>query len=298
MALVASLLAGIAIALLISVAVVLKLQQPEQGDDSWRDRAPLMFRLMRPFVNLFAYRIASSVPPQKLEAIKEKLFKAGLSYVLRPEELIASRRVCAGIALLFVGYLYLLLNLAFDTTLLIAFVVGLLGYSYPDLWLRDVIKRRELKTATQFPFFLDVLVLAIRAGLNFASAVAHAVERIPDGPVRTEFSRYLRETRTGVSRREALRNLSERIAIPSVANFVAVINQSEQTGGELGDLLTKQAEQRRTERFLLAEKLANQAPVKMLGPLIGLLFPITLIIILFPLVIKARDSGAFGLFLN
>ena len=66
----------------------------------------------------------------------------------------------------------------------------------------------------------------------------------------------------------------------------------------MGDLLTKQAEQRRTERFLLAEKLANQAPVKMLGPLIGLLFPITLIIILFPLVIKARDSGAFGLFLN
>lgn len=297
MGLIASLMFGIAIALLVSVIVVLKLQQPAQADDSWRDRAPMMFRLVRPFVRLFAYQIASSVAPQRLEVIREKLFKAGLSYVLRPEELIASRRIFAGVALLMVAYFYVLIELSLGTTLMLAFVFGLLGYSYPDIWLRDVIKRRELKTSTQFPFFLDVLVLAIRAGLNFASAVAHAVERIPEGPVRTEFSRYLRETRTGVSRREALRNLSQRMAIPAIANFVAVINQSEQTGGELGDLLTKQAEQRRVERFLLAEKLANQAPVKMLGPLVGLLFPITLIIILFPLMIKARDAGAFGFFM-
>ncbi len=294
MALIASLFAGITIALLVSVAVILKLQAPAEGDESWRDKAPLMFRLMRPFVNLFAYKIASSVSPQKLQSVKEKLFKAGLSYVLRPEEFIAGRRVCAGIALLLVAYVYFLLDLSWSNTLLAALLMAVLGYSYPDIWLRDVIKKRELKTSTQFPFFLDVLVLAIRAGLNFASAVAHAVERIPESPVRTEFSRYLRETRTGLSRRDALRNLSERIAIPAVANFVAVINQCDQTGGELGDLLSKQAAQRRIERFQLAEKLANQAPVKMLLPLVGLLFPITLIIIMFPLFIKARDTGVFG----
>ncbi len=297
MALIASLFAGIAIALLVSIVIVLKLQAPDGIDDTWRDKPPTAFRLLRPFVNLFAYRIASSVSPQKLELIKEKLFKAGLSYVLRPEEFIASRRVCAGIGMLIAVYFYFLLNLSWNNTVLIGLILGVLGYAYPDIWLRDVIKKREQKTSIQFPFFLDVLVLAIRAGLNFASAIAHAVERIPEGPVKTEFSRYLRETRTGLSRREALRNLSERIAIPSVANFVAVINQSEQTGGELGDLLSKQAVQRRTERFLLAEKLANQAPVKMLAPLVGLLFPITLVIILFPLLIKARDAGGFSLFL-
>ncbi len=99
-----------------------------------------------------------------------------------------------------------------------------------------------------------------------------------------------------MSRRLALNHLARRIDLPAVTNFVASINQAEETGGEIGNVLMQQARQRRTERFLKAEKLANQAPVKMLGPLVGLLFPITFIIIVFPIFIKARDSGTLGFF--
>jgi len=86
------------------------------------------------------------------------------------------------------------------------------------------------------------------------------------------------------------------VAIPAVTNFVASVTQAEETGGSLGDVLADQARQRRQERFVRAEKLANQAPVKMLFPLIALLFPITFIIIGFPIVIQLVESGAFEIF--
>lgn len=91
-------------------------------------------------------------------------------------------------------------------------------------------------------------------------------------------------------------HMSDRVQMPAVGNFVSAINQADESGGEVGEVLSVQANQRRMERFLRAEKLANQAPVKMLLPLIGLLFPITFIIILFPILIKARDSGTLDFF--
>lgn len=84
--------------------------------------------------------------------------------------------------------------------------------------------------------------------------------------------------------------------LPAVTNFVASVVQAEQTGGSLGDVLADQARQRRQERFLRAEKLANQAPVKMLFPLIALLFPVTFIIIGFPIAIQLLEAGALSLF--
>lgn len=79
-------------------------------------------------------------------------------------------------------------------------------------------------------------------------------------------------------------------------NVVGVINHAEETGGELAGILLSQARQLRRERFLRAEKLANQAPMKLLLPLIGLLFPVTFLIIVFPLFMKARDSGTLAFF--
>jgi tight adherence protein C len=90
--------------------------------------------------------------------------------------------------------------------------------------------------------------------------------------------------------------LAARIMLPAVTSFVAAVAQAEQTGGSLGEVLADQARRRRQERFLRAEKLANQAPVKMLFPLIALLFPTTFIIIGFPIVIQLLQAGVFTLF--
>jgi tight adherence protein C len=136
----------------------------------------------------------------------------------------------------------------------------------------------------------------MKAGLNFIAALEQAVGSLREGPVKQEFSRYLRESRAGLSRRAALDRLATRVMLPAVTNFVAAVSQAEQTGGSLGDVLADQTRQRRQERFLRAEKLANQAPVKMLFPLIALLFPTTFIIIGFPIVIQLLEAGALSLF--
>jgi tight adherence protein C len=197
-----------------------------------------------------------------------------------------------------VGCAYVVFVLRLDDPLYLACAASVVPFAhlYPDLWLRDARKRRQARFEKDFPFFLDVLVLGMRAGLTFGAAVEQAIQQSRDGPVKEEFGRYLRDTRTGIARRVALDRLAERALIPAVHNFTASVTQAEETGGSLGDVLADQARQRRQERFLRAEKLANQAPVKMLFPLIALLFPITFIIIGFPIVIQLIDSGAFDIF--
>jgi len=171
-----------------------------------------------------------------------------------------------------------------------------LGYYYPEIWLKDIVKKRRAIVDKQFPFFLDLLVLTMRAGLNFGSATDHAVSKMTMGPIKAEFTRMLRDIRTGMSRQEALVNLSIRMDVASITNFVAAVNQADETGGELVPALIAQSKQRRTERFLLAEKKANQAPVKMLLPLVVFLFPIIFIIIFFPIIYRAQSSGTMSFF--
>ena len=235
------------------------------------------------------------MPGHKRDVLQTQLNAGGLAYVITPAEFLVVRRAAfiAGLAV----SLYVIFVLGVTDPMYVAAACSLapFAYMYPDLWLRDSTKRRQLRFEKEFPFFLDVLVLGMKAGLTFTAAVEQSIEQLREGPVRQEFARYLRETRTGVTRRIALDRVAARVMIPAVTNFVASVTQAEETGGSLGDVLADQARQRRQERFLRAEKLANQAPVKMLFPLIALLFPITFIIIGFPIVIQLIEAGAFDI---
>jgi tight adherence protein C len=293
-----SLLMALSLGFLIFGIGMLRIQRPDAGNDDWRDRPPILFRLSRPIVNLFSHRVASSLKPYQLEVTQDKLNSAGMGYTIRPEEYVVTRRVGLGTGITLFVYFYT--NITFDSiwyVVILALIIPA-SYFYPDIWLRDKIKYRHSRFEKDFPFLLDLLVLSMRAGLNFSSALSHSVSKVPSGPVKEEFVRLLRDTRTGISRHEALLNLGKRVNLPPVSNFVAAINQAEETGGELSETLMTQAAQRRSERFLKAEKLANQAPVKMLAPLIGLLFPIVFVVIMFPIFVKARDTGALDFFLR
>lgn len=282
--------------LLIPIALRSRARQSADRDVAWRDRLPPALKLLRPLVRWYASTVDEGLSAHKRDVIQTQLNAAGASYMITPAEFLVIRRLSfiAGL----VGALYVILILGIKDPMYVA-VVGCLApfsYLYPNIWLRDAAKRRQRRFEKEFPFFLDVLVLGMKAGLTFTAAVEQSIDQLREGPVREEFSRYLRETRTGVSRRIALDRLAARVIIPAVTNFAASVSQAEETGGSLGDVLADQARQRRQERFLRAEKLANQAPVKMLFPLIALLFPITFIIIGFPIVIQLIDSGALDIF--
>ena len=122
-------------------------------------------------------------------------------------------------------------------------------------------------------------------------SVAHLTQHGPVGVMRNEFQRILRDMRAGKSRSDAMRDMALRVNDPSVTNFTNAVIQAERMGMSLGPVLRAQADQRRSERFLRAEKLAMEAPVKMLFPLLAFIFPCTFIVLFFPIVMKFMHSG-------
>ena len=137
-------------------------------------------------------------------------------------------------------------------------------------------------TAREKP--LDLLTISVRAGLGFDGALAKVVEKLK-GPLTDEFRRALAEIRVGKSRRESLRDIIPRTEVPPLTNFIGAIIQAEQLGVSISKILQVQSEQLRIERRQRAEEMAAKAPIKMLFPLVGCIFPSLFIVILGPAVI-------------
>src|SRR5690606_25565490 len=123
---------------------------------------------------------------------------AGAAYLINPAEFVVIRRVVAVLGATISVTVILWFELRDPLHLAIAAAVTPLSFLYPDLRLREVTKRRQSRFEKQFPFFLDVLVLAMKAGLNFTAALEQAVGSLAQGPVKQEFARYLRESRAGL----------------------------------------------------------------------------------------------------
>lgn len=265
-----------------------------EADDTWRDKAPWLIRTNALMLPELIAIVQTRLPEKAHNASLRKLQEAGLQYAITPAEFLVTRFTCV-LSVLILGTLALLFIKPFELRLLYA-LIGLLvlAWFYPVIWLRDVSKRRKQAIDKDFPFFLDVVVLTMKAGLAFPAAIEQSTSRLPDGPVRQEFFRLIREVRTGSSRSEALQQLAKRVRLASVSNFVAVVAQADESGGSLTKALQEQARQRRRERFQRAEKLANQAPVKLLFPLVAFLFPVTFMIIGYPLFKQLSSSGFLG----
>ena len=133
--------------------------------------------------------------------------------------------------------------------------------------------------------------MCVEGGLNLQGALGQAMEKGPAGPLRNEFAVVLRDLRSGLSRADALRRMAERLDIQEITSFVSSIIQAEKMGASLASVLRVQSEQRRNERFQRAEKMAMEAPVKLVGPLVIFIFPVTFIVLGFPIVMKVIGEG-------
>jgi len=178
-----------------------------------------------------------------------------------------------------------------DTVLAIIMgVVGIgIGYILPEFWLGRRIKGRQKVILKMIPDALDLLTISVRAGLGFDAALAKVVEKLP-GPLSDEFRRALAEVRVGKARREALRDMIPRTNVQPLSNFIGAIIQAETLGVSISKVLQIQSEQLRIERRQRAEQLAAQAPIKMLFPLVGCIFPSLFIVILGPAVIQMINN--------
>lgn len=182
-------------------------------------------------------------------------------------------------------------SLPSGTVLWATVLAALLGLWWPERWLKLKRIARERALLKDLPFMLDLLTLSVESGASLAAALAHAAGKGPPGPLRDEIQRVLQEVRSGRARVQALRDLATRTDLPAISNWVAAMISAQQQGSSLGPVLRAQADQRREERFLKAEKAAMKAPVKMLFPLLVFIFPCTFLLLFFPVAVRLVQEG-------
>jgi tight adherence protein C len=166
-----------------------------------------------------------------------------------------------------------------------------LGYIGPNIWLGGKIARRGETIARMLPDTLDLLTVSVEAGLGFDAAVAKVCEKMT-GPLIDEMKIMSREIRVGATRRDALRNMGDRIGAEEVKSFTRAIIQAEELGASLGRTLRVQAQDMRILRQLAAEEKAMKAPVKMLFPTVLFIFPSMFIVILGPAALGIMEGLA------
>ncbi|MGS1106635.1 type II secretion system F family protein [Achromobacter anxifer] len=160
----------------------------------------------------------------------------------------------------------------------------------PGLWLRSLSVKRRRSIERDLPFVFDMMTLCVEAGLSVHGALQMAAQSGPPGVLRDALADALAEMRAGVSRTAAIKALAERSNSPLARNWAAALAQAEALGISLGPVLRAQAAQSRSDRHLRAEQQAMQAPVKMLLPLIGCIFPCTFIVLAFPVMVQLLQS--------
>jgi tight adherence protein C len=166
--------------------------------------------------------------------------------------------------------------------LLFAAIAAVVGFILPEFYLTRVIKKRQHEIQRALPDCMDLLVICVEAGLGFDGALLRFVQKT-DNHLSHEFARVLQEMRVGRSRREALRDCVTRTQVPDLANFIAALIQAEQLGVSVTQVLTVQADQMRTIRRQRAQELAQQAPIKMLIPMLLFIFPALCVVLIGPL---------------
>ncbi|NLF53650.1 MAG: type II secretion system F family protein [Thauera phenolivorans] len=258
-------------------------------DRSWLDRPPAFVHWLWWPTRWIAHLGGARLPARLQQRTLARLRIAGLDYVMTPSQLLA-HRVAAALTLGLVGATAAA-NLP-GHGVSIGFVIGgAAGLLLALSWFNDRVQRQRSLLLKTLPFFLDLVTLCVEAGLNLTGAFQQAVAKGPAGPLRDGLQRVLRDIRAGKSRADALRELAERLDEPAIGYLVSAIIQAESMGMSLGPVLRAQAEQRRMERFALAEKKAMEAPVKLLLPLIAFIFPCTFLVLGFPIALKFMEMG-------
>lgn len=298
--------------LLIAVALVVIAMRDKEGADPLADRLAefaergeaatlheiemsqsFVDRIVIPSANKLG-EIALKITPQKaLNEIERKLEMAGNPRGIQPTTFFASRfilMVLFGSAMVLVfkeGVFASLLNFALTA------VVTALGFMLPNILLDQRIKSRQLSVSRALPDALDLLTICVEAGLGFDAAMRKVADKW-DNELSIAFGRALQEIQLGKLRREALRDMADRIGASEFESFVAAVIQSEQLGVSMAKILRIQSDDMRVRRRQRAEQAAQRAPVLMLLPMAFLIFPTIMLLTMGPAILMVMYGPISG----
>ena len=245
---------------------------------------PFFDRTIKPLAGRLSGAVARITSSSFSERTEKRLAMAGNPGDMKVADWLGIKAIVAGVGFGILFILFGVLSGQIVQGLLLALVGAGIGYLGPEFWLGRRVRARQKAILLQIPDALDLLTISVRAGLGFDAALGKVVEKM-SGPLVDEFRRALAEVRVGKARREALRDIVPRTEVQPLTNFIGAIIQAEQLGVSISKVLQVQSEQLRIERRQRAEEQAAQAPIKMLFPLVGCIFPSLFIVILGPAII-------------
>jgi tight adherence protein C len=254
-------------------------------------------RIVLPFFNSVGKISQRFTPQATLQSTRRKLEMAGNPMRMDPSFFLTLRII---LAVVFGGLIFLVFMIGkrnWGEGLGLTVLFLLLGFMFPELWLSSKISRRQKGVFRAMPDALDLLTVCVEAGLGFDAAMAKVQEKW-DNELALEFGRVIQEIRLGKLRRDALRDMAERIAVAELTSFVAAVIQSEQLGVSLAKVLRIQSDQMRVRRRQMAEEEAHRAPIKMIFPIALLIFPSILIVLLGPAAMMLMQSALGGILLG
>ena len=244
-------------------------------------RLPLFVRLLLPFISVTRPAASGNAFAVWRDMADPKLWMAGLGDAFTPVDYIALRLV-----FLIVSLLLIVLGMAAGQ-ILICLALALLFAVYPGVWISSTIRKRQLSIMKALPNVLDLLTLSVESGRDLLSALRDILARRKVDPLGEELLRTFQEIQLGRKRTDALRALTLRVRQADLTAAINAIIQAEELGVSIAQILHIQSDMQRNKRFMLAEKLANEASVKIIIPIILLILPAVFLVLVGPLALRA-----------
>lgn len=259
------------------------------GHEPAKSKSPFI-NFSRPLVHNFTLQHALRIKnPNYRKNVEKKLLTAGLSGELNADEFIGLQ-ILWGIMFPFV-LMILKFTMGLGFPYWFCALIGAIGAYFPHLYCRLQTNIRYVSVIADLPFFIDLLALSTEAGLDFINSIQRIVDKAENSILAEELSIVLKDIKLGSARAEALKALAIRLDIPEVTSFVAVINDADQTGASISQVLKDQSTQMRVERFVRAEKAGAKAAQLMLVPMILFVMPAVFIVVFAPVVLQFIYGG-------
>ena len=249
---------------------------------------PLSERLLQPIIAGFSGLVGRFYPQNTVRGLSLRLKRAGME-TTSTEFFLGVKGFSAIVGGVLVSGL--VNAITGDPLFTLGALLGgiVLGFMAPDFYLSSRAGGRAGQIIEQLPDALDLLTISVEAGLGFDAALVKVTEKMK-GALSEEFKRASGEQRVGKSRQESLRGITERVEVKELQNFISAIIQADQLGVSMSKVLRIQSEQLRQDRRQRAEAKAARAPILIMLPTVGCIFPSLFIVILAPAALSALSS--------
>ena len=259
-----------------------KVQNEKEGEKSSKRFLSSQIQALNNMANRSAANVKKNA---KYKLVEKQLRLAGLS--ISPENFLFYKKAIMVLIIVVSAFIAIITKTIF--LILIGLLIALL---IPNLYLNSKVKGHQQGIRDQLPDAMDLLGVCIESGLSFDASLLKVSERM-EGPFIEELLKLYRQIQMGVPRGDALKNMANSSEIPELKTFIAALAQATQLGIPMNNIMKVQSETLRETRMQMAREKGQKAPVKMLLPMVGLIFPVLFIVILGPVVINIMSMGVF-----